>query len=74
MMDKENRYGTRDRQIELLRMITDIDAILQKHEVKYSLYGGTLLGAVRDKGFIPGRKPGPALCGISFRRTSRRKW
>ena len=53
MIDKEDRYGTRKRQIELLRMIKDIDAILQKHGVKYSLHGGTLLGAVRDNGFIP---------------------
>ena len=37
-------------QLEILKVIDDI---FQKHDIKYSLYAGTLLGAVRHKGFIP---------------------
>ena len=53
MLDINNQYGTKDRQLELLDMMKDLDAILREGGVKYSLCGGTLLGAVRDKGFIP---------------------
>lgn len=37
-------------QIEILDYI---DAFCRKNDIKYSLYAGTLLGAVRHKGFIP---------------------
>lgn len=37
-------------QLEILRVI---DGICRKHNIKYSLYGGTILGAVRHEGFIP---------------------
>ena len=37
-------------QLEILRVI---DAFCRKHDLKYSLYAGTLLGAVRHQGFIP---------------------
>ena len=53
MIDVENQYGTKERQIELLEMIRDIDSILRSHGISYSLSGGTLIGAVREKGFIP---------------------
>ncbi len=35
---------------ELLRIFSDV---CHKHNMRYWLYGGTLLGAVRHKGFIP---------------------
>lgn len=42
-----------DIQQVLLKMMKDIDAVCKKHQIPYWLTGGSALGAVRHKGFIP---------------------
>ena len=48
-----DEYSTKKTQEKLLQMIKDIDTICTEHGISYSLCGGSLLGAVRHKGFIP---------------------
>jgi lipopolysaccharide cholinephosphotransferase len=40
-------------QLVMLRMLKVFDYLCLKHDIKYFLTGGSLLGAVRHKGFIP---------------------
>lgn len=44
-----------DRQVkfELCQMIRSVDKFMATYEIKYSVMSGTLLGAIRHKGFIP---------------------
>lgn len=42
-----------DMQKKLLEVFKYTIAFLEKHDIKYIVCGGTLLGAVRHKGFIP---------------------
>lgn len=43
----------RSLQLIQLETLEELDRICTKHNIKYSIDGGTLLGAVRHKGFIP---------------------
>ncbi|MCD7826893.1 MAG: LicD family protein [Clostridiaceae bacterium] len=43
----------RKHQLNLLEMLNVIDRICKECNISYVLFGGTLLGAIRHKGFIP---------------------
>ena len=38
---------------KLLELVIEFDEICSKNQIKYTLHGGSLLGAIREKGFIP---------------------
>lgn len=40
-------------QSEIMKIVLEFDTFCKKHNIEYSMCGGTLLGAVRHKGFIP---------------------
>ena len=50
---KVGKYDLRDVQNVLLEMMADIDRVCKKNGIRYILDAGTMLGAVRHKGFIP---------------------
>jgi lipopolysaccharide cholinephosphotransferase len=52
-MEASKKENTRKLQLALLDILTAIDKICTKHNLRYYLIAGTLLGAVRHKGFIP---------------------
>lgn len=43
----------RKMQLIQLEMLIEVDRICKKHNIKYCIIAGTLLGAVRHKGYIP---------------------
>lgn len=43
----------RNLQLTQIEILKEIDLVCKKNNLKYSLYAGTLLGAIRHKGFIP---------------------
>ncbi len=49
----EEESTLRGAQMVMLRILKVVDYICEKHHLKYWLSSGTLLGAVRHKGFIP---------------------
>lgn len=48
-----NNNILRKAQLRMLNILLEIDRICQKNNIEYWLAEGTLLGAVRNKGFIP---------------------
>jgi lipopolysaccharide cholinephosphotransferase len=47
------QYDIRDVHAKLLLILIEFDRICRRHDIRYSLEGGTLLGAVKYKGFVP---------------------
>ncbi len=53
---KEKMVGKRllrDHQDMLYRMLCDLDQVCKEQNIHYLLFAGTMLGAVREQGFIP---------------------
>ena len=46
-------YNLRDFQLRLLELLRLVDGVCRQHQLTYYIEVGTLLGAVRHKGFIP---------------------
>ena len=43
----------REMQLEIVSMMKEVDALFTEHNIKYTLLGGSVLGAIRHNGFIP---------------------
>ena len=46
-------YDIRPLQLRILEILLVIDKVCREHGLRYYLAAGTMLGAVRHKGFIP---------------------
>ena len=53
MKTTEQKRELSPHQALLLEMLKDLDAACRKHAIRYQLFAGTALGAVRHRGFIP---------------------
>lgn len=56
-MEKEsldiNMSRLREMQLEIVKMIEKVDMLFRENNIQYFIIGGSVLGAVRHKGFIP---------------------
>lgn len=46
-------YNIRELQLRILRTLKAVDAVCREHGLRYYIWAGTMIGAVRHKGFIP---------------------
>ena len=46
-------YDIRPLQLRILKNLLAIDKVCKEHDLRYYIMAGTMLGAVRHKGFIP---------------------
>ena len=53
MKNKEKYLNIDEVHAALLGILSEFDRICRKHDLKYTLTYGTLIGAIRHKGFIP---------------------
>lgn len=49
----DDSYGLAELHEQLMYIMDDIDRVCRRHGIKYTLTGGSMLGAIRHKGFIP---------------------
>ena len=52
-LHNETLYDIRILQRKIISNLEAIDAVCREHGLRYYLWAGTMLGAVRHKGFIP---------------------
>jgi hypothetical protein len=55
LRERYNPEGSllRRQQTRMLEILLEVDRICQKHDIRYWLSSGTLIGALRHDGFIP---------------------
>lgn len=53
ILEEKANQRTRKVQIQVLKALLEIKRICEKHSIRYYLIGGSALGAIRHKGFIP---------------------
>ncbi|MBR4387557.1 MAG: LicD family protein [Prevotella sp.] len=46
-------YDIRPLQLRILRILEAVDTTCREHDLRYYLWAGTMIGAIRHKGFIP---------------------
>ena len=65
-----------EKQKLLLQLFREVDAICKKHDLRYVMAGGTLIGVLRNEGFIPWTMMWTSTCpkvtGIICRNMSER--
>jgi len=47
------KYDIRPLQLRILKILLAVDEVCKKHQLRYYIMAGTMLGAVRHQGFIP---------------------
>lgn len=53
MLETSGTASIREHQMVMLELLKQVDSICRKYGISYSLFSGSLLGAVRHAGFVP---------------------